>query len=112
MFTEWYGEDAYSEESIMEWAKPLAKRLAPHIRDSVQHLHDAKDRGETILFEGAQGTYLDVDHGTYPFVTSSNTVAGQAATGSGTGPTSVGFVLGRVELPWGRCFGACDAGVF
>ena len=94
MFTEWYGEDAYSEESIMEWAKPLAKRLAPHIRDSVQHLHDAKDRGETILFEGAQGTYLDVDHGTYPFVTSSNTVAGNAAAGSGLGPTDIEAVVG------------------
>ena len=50
--------------------------------------------GKRILFEGAQGALLDVDHGTYPFVTSSNTVAGQAATGSGMGPGAVGFVLG------------------
>ena len=47
-----------------------------------------------VLFEGAQGVMLDIDHGTYPFVTSSNTVAGQAATGAGTGPTDIGFVLG------------------
>ncbi len=94
MFTEWYGEAPCSEESIMEWARPLAERLAPHIRDSVQHLHDAADRGESILFEGAQGTYLDVDHGTYPFVTSSNTVAGNAAAGSGMGPTDIHSVVG------------------
>jgi len=54
----------------------------------------ARAAGERVLFEGAQGVMLDIDHGTYPFVTSSNTVAGQAATGSGTGPTDIGFVLG------------------
>ncbi len=53
--------------------------------------------GKRILFEGAQGTLLDVDHGTYPYVTSSNTVAGQAAAGSGLGPRSVGYVLGIVK---------------
>ena len=57
-------------------------------------LADARAASKRILFEGAQGVMLDIDHGTYPFVTSSNTVAGQAATGSGTGPTSIGFVLG------------------
>jgi adenylosuccinate synthase len=51
-------------------------------------------KARKVLFEGAQGVMLDIDHGTYPFVTSSNTVAGQAATGAGTGPTSIGFVLG------------------
>jgi len=54
----------------------------------------ARAAGKRVLFEGAQGVMLDIDHGTYPFVTSSNTVAGQAATGSGTGPTDIGFVLG------------------
>jgi adenylosuccinate synthase len=54
----------------------------------------AQDARQTILFEGAQGVMLDIDHGTYPFVTSSNTVAGQAATGAGTGPSSVEFTLG------------------
>ena len=57
-------------------------------------LEETRRRGKRILFEGAQGAMLDIDHGTYPFVTSSNTVAGQAATGSGTGPRSIDFVLG------------------
>ena len=57
-------------------------------------LAEARAAGKRVLFEGAQGVMLDIDHGTYPFVTSSNTVAGQAATGSGTGPTDIGFVLG------------------
>jgi adenylosuccinate synthase len=61
---------------------------------SWQLLADARANSKHVLFEGAQGVMLDIDHGTYPFVTSSNTVAGQAATGSGTGPTSIGFVLG------------------
>ena len=63
--------------------------------DAVWRLLDEERRaGKRILFEGAQGALLDVDHGTYPFVTSSNTVAGQAATGSGLGPGAVGYVLG------------------
>src|ERR1700730_2479292 len=57
-------------------------------------LDEARGRGRRILFEGAQGAMLDVDHGTYPFVTSSNTVAGQAAAGSGMGPSGIGYVLG------------------
>ena len=61
---------------------------------SWQLLADARAKSKRVLFEGAQGVMLDIDHGTYPYVTSSNTVAGQAATGSGTGPTSIGFVLG------------------
>ncbi len=61
---------------------------------SWQLLADAQANSKRVLFEGAQGVMLDIDHGTYPYVTSSNTVAGQAATGSGTGPTSIGFVLG------------------
>ncbi|MET0246971.1 MAG: adenylosuccinate synthetase, partial [Sphingomonas sp.] len=60
-------------------------------------LKHAKERGRRILFEGAQGVLLDVDHGTYPFVTSSNTVSGTASSGSGLGPGSVGFVLGIVK---------------
>jgi adenylosuccinate synthase len=72
--------------------------IAPHVlpyMDSVWLLLDRKRReGKRILFEGAQGALLDVDHGTYPYVTSSNTVASQAATGSGVGPAAVGYVLG------------------
>jgi adenylosuccinate synthase len=72
----------------------IAPRVLPFM-DSVWSLLDVKRReGRRILFEGAQGALLDIDHGTYPFVTSSNTVAGQAATGSGLGPSAVGYVLG------------------
>ncbi len=72
----------------------MADELLSYAGRSWQVLGEAKAAGKRMLFEGAQGIMLDIDHGTYPFVTSSNTVAGQAATGSGTGPTSVGFVLG------------------
>ena len=72
----------------------VAPKVLPFM-DSVWSLLDGKRReGKRILFEGAQGALLDIDHGTYPYVTSSNTVAGQAATGSGMGPGSVGYVLG------------------
>ena len=97
MFTSWYGADEVTEDSLVEWAKPFAERLAPYIRDTVDHLHHAIDAGESILFEGAQGTYLDVDHGTYPFVTSSNTVAGNAAAGTGVGPKDLHNVVGIVK---------------
>ena len=72
----------------------VAPQVLPYM-DSVWSLLDEKRReGKRILFEGAQGALLDVDHGTYPFVTSSNTVAAQAATGSGLGPGAIGYVLG------------------
>jgi adenylosuccinate synthase len=72
----------------------LAPKVLPYM-DSVWLLLDAKRReGKRILFEGAQGALLDIDHGTYPYVTSSNTVAGQAATGSGMGPGAIDYVLG------------------
>jgi adenylosuccinate synthase len=74
--------------------KELAPRVLPYA-ETVWSLLDAKRReGKRILFEGAQGALLDIDHGTYPYVTSSNTVAAQAATGSGVGPGAVGYVLG------------------
>ena len=72
----------------------MAPDLLAYAGRSWQVLGQARTQNKRILFEGAQGIMLDIDHGTYPFVTSSNTVAGQAATGSGTGPTAVGFVLG------------------
>ncbi|KQZ02035.1 adenylosuccinate synthetase [Pseudolabrys sp. Root1462] len=72
----------------------LAPKVLPYM-DSVWRLLDGKRReGKRILFEGAQGALLDIDHGTYPYVTSSNTVAGQAATGSGLGPNAIDYVLG------------------
>ena len=69
-------------------------QLVLHIFNHERCLADARAANKRVLFEGAQGVMLDIDHGTYPFVTSSNTVAGQAATGAGTGPTDIGFVLG------------------
>ncbi|HUX05315.1 MAG TPA: adenylosuccinate synthase [Acidimicrobiales bacterium] len=71
-----------------------APRLEAMIGDTVSVVHDAMDRGQRILLEGAQATFLDLDHGTYPFVTSSNPVAGGACTGSGLGPRDIGAVVG------------------
>jgi len=81
-------------EAIHEELKQVAERMVPFSEPVWKLLDDEKRKGSRILFEGAQGTLLDIDHGTYPFVTSSNTVAGQAAAGSGMGPGSVGYVLG------------------
>jgi adenylosuccinate synthase len=75
----------------------VAPKIAPFIRPVWRLLDEARKSGKRILFEGAQGALLDVDHGTYPYVTSSNTVAGQAATGSGLGPRAVGYVLGLAK---------------
>jgi len=79
---------------VCDHLKAVAPRVLPYM-DAVWSLLDQKRReGKRILFEGAQGALLDIDHGTYPFVTSSNTVAAQAATGSGLGPGAIGYVLG------------------
>lgn len=83
-----------SLEEIESWSAPLAEKIAPFVQDSVEMLHQALEKDEPILFEGAQGTYLDVDHGTYPFVTSSNTLSGAACVGSGVGPTHIKRVVG------------------
>ena len=72
----------------------VADRVVPFIDSSWRLLDEQRRSGRRILFEGAQGALLDIDHGTYPFVTSSNTVAGQAAAGSGLGPKAIGYVLG------------------
>jgi adenylosuccinate synthase len=88
------GEAEVEGRMIFAELSAVAGRLLPFI-DTVWALLDARRRaGARILFEGAQGALLDIDHGTYPFVTSSNTVAGQAATGSGLGPAAIGYVLG------------------
>jgi len=81
-------------DKVQEGLESVAPRVLPYM-DSVWSLLDRKRReGKRILFEGAQGALLDIDHGTYPFVTSSNTVAAQAATGSGLGPGAIDYVLG------------------
>ncbi|ADU13437.1 adenylosuccinate synthetase [Asticcacaulis excentricus CB 48] len=83
--------------SLIAELKAIAPRLLAFAKPVWYVLDKAKSEGKRILFEGAQGALLDIDHGTYPFVTSSNTVAGQAAAGSGMGPRSVGYVLGILK---------------
>jgi len=85
------------KDALMRELTDIAPKVLPYV-DNVWSLLDAERRaGKRILFEGAQGALLDVDHGTYPFVTSSNTVAAQAATGSGMGPGAIGYVLGLAK---------------
>jgi adenylosuccinate synthase len=79
---------------LLAQLREVAPKVAPFVKTVWKDLNEARRRGDRILFEGAQGLMLDVDHGTYPYVTSSNTVAGQAATGSGIGVGAVGYVLG------------------
>jgi len=81
----------------LDEALAAAEVIAPVIADVTQILHDLAENGQSILFEGAQGTFLDIDHGTYPFVTSSNTVAAAASTGTGVGPRSLDYILGIVK---------------
>jgi adenylosuccinate synthase len=88
------GQDEISAQAIYDELASVAEKVLPYM-DSVWNLLDGLRRdGKRILFEGAQGALLDIDHGTYPFVTSSNTVAGQAATGCGLGPGAIDYVLG------------------
>lgn len=81
-------------QTILDEAMAQAPQLLPMVADVSRELNEAHTRGENLLFEGAQGTFLDVDHGTYPFVTSSNCVAGNAAAGAGVGPHLLHYVLG------------------
>src|SRR5438128_5215749 len=83
-----------SYKQVMDETLALAPRLAPLVADVPRALYDANRSGRNLLFEGAQGSLLDIDHGTYPFVTSSNCVAGAAAAGAGIGPHHLHYVLG------------------
>ena len=89
-----YGLHTYTVEEICEEYLPYAKILKPYMAETAQLLNEALREGKSILFEGAQGTLLDIDHGTYPFVTSSPCCAGGAATGTGVGPKAINRVLG------------------
>jgi len=84
-------------DPIIEQYRTYADRLAPHVTNVSVELDDAIRAGRQILFEGAQGTHLDIDHGTYPFVTSSNTVSGNACCGAGVGPKMINGVIGIVK---------------
>jgi adenylosuccinate synthase len=88
------GEAEVDRAELLDALRGVAPRVLPYAGPVWRLLDEARSRGQRILFEGAQGAMLDVDHGTYPFVTSSNTVAGQAAAGSGVAPAAVGYVLG------------------
>jgi len=92
-----FGAPEISAEALVRRLKEIAPQITPFARPVWRLLDEARKARKRILFEGAQGVLLDVDHGTYPYVTSSNTVAGQAATGSGMGPRAVGYVLGIVK---------------
>ena len=89
-----YGLPTYTVDQICETYLPYAERMRPYIVESSKLLNELLDEGKSILFEGAQATMLDIDHGTYPFVTSSNCTAGGAVTGSGVGPCNIERVLG------------------
>ena len=95
--TQYYGVEAVDYDALLAEALAVAEVMKPMISDVTDDLHNARERGEHILFEGAQGSLLDIDHGTYPFVTSSNTTAGGTATGSGFGPLYLDYVLGITE---------------
>jgi adenylosuccinate synthase len=88
------GAPIFSKQALFDGLMALAPRILPYAEPVWERLDEARRAGKRILFEGAQAVMLDVDHGTYPFVTSSNTVAATAASGAGVGPGVVGFVLG------------------
>ena len=88
------GAEPFEKQALLNQLLAYAPRLLPHLEPVWERLDEARRAGTRILFEGAQAVMLDVDHGTYPFVTSSNTIAATAAAGSGVGPAAVGFVLG------------------
>ena len=92
-----YNRRAIEVDAVVEELLSYVERLRPMVADTSLLLNQALDRGETVLFEGAQATMLDVDHGTYPFVTSSNPVAGGVCVGAGVGPTRIDRVIGVIK---------------
>ncbi|WP_206238436.1 adenylosuccinate synthase [Novosphingobium terrae] len=92
-----FGQPAVDREALLNELREIAPSVLQYAQPVWKRLNSVKKAGARILFEGAQGVLLDVDHGTYPFVTSSNTVSGTAASGSGLGPSATGFVLGIVK---------------
>ncbi|HEY5896212.1 MAG TPA: adenylosuccinate synthase, partial [Burkholderiales bacterium] len=90
----YYGQPVVDYKKVLDETLALAPRIAPLVADVPRALYEANRAGKNLLFEGAQGSLLDIDHGTYPFVTSSNCVAGAAAAGAGIGPMHLHYVLG------------------
>lgn len=94
VLTQYLGAQAVSVQEVVDQAMALAPAIAPMVADVSSELFAAQQAGRPLLFEGAQGALLDVDHGTYPYVTSSNCIAGAAAAGAGVGPQTLNYVLG------------------
>ncbi len=92
-----YNAEPLDAETVFEEVISIAPRLVPYLADVSTEIEQAWEANKSVLFEGAQGIHLDIDHGTYPFVTSSNTVAGCAASGSGVGPRSLETIIGIVK---------------
>ena len=97
LLTEIFGKEPLDYDKILADYLGYAEKLRPYVTDTIFTLHDAIGRGEKILFEGAQATMLDIDYGTYPYVTSSHPVAGGACVGAGVGPSAIGKVVGVVK---------------
>lgn len=97
LFTGHYGVDALSAQDVLRSVSAYGQRLSAYLGDVSEHIAMAEAQGKKVLFEGAQGTHLDIDHGTYPFVTSSNTVAGNASAGAGCSPRALGTIMGIVK---------------
>jgi adenylosuccinate synthase len=94
VLTQYLGAAEVSFQSVFDTTMVLAERIKPMVADVPRLLHEVNAQGKNLLFEGAQGSLLDVDHGTYPFVTSSNCLAGAASAGAGVGPARLHYVLG------------------
>ena len=94
MLTNYYKADAVNYEQTLDEALRLGEQIKPMLADVSEELYKYQAQGKNLLFEGAQGALLDIDHGTFPYVTSSSTTAGGAATGSGIGPLDLDYVLG------------------
>jgi len=97
LLEKYYSADSVDFNESLDGALAASEMVVPLIADVTQILSDLGDEGRSILFEGAQGTFLDIDHGTYPYVTSSNTVSAAASTGTGIGPRALDYVLGIVK---------------
>ncbi len=113
----YYKVDPVDYQTVLDEALAMGEQLAPMVADVTAMLHDLRKRGESIMFEGAQGSLLDIDHGTYPYVTSSNTTAGGTSTGSGFGPLYLDYILGITKAYTTRVGGGpfptelhCDIG--
>lgn len=94
ILTQYFKQPAVALQPLLDAASQWAEELRPMVYDVSTCLHEHRERGDNILFEGAQGVYLDIDHGTYPFVTSSNTCVGSVINGAGFGPKYIDYVLG------------------